>query len=41
LEWGVEQRFQFCYAAMIDATEAGLLLAPQREDFTRDRLGNA
>lgn len=40
-EWSVEQRFQFCYAAMIDATEAGLLLAPQREAFIRERLCNA
>lgn len=36
--WGAEQLFQACYAAMIEATKAGLLLKPEREAFTLDRL---
>lgn len=39
--WGTEQRFQACYAAMLEATRAGLLLKPEREAFTFDRLRNA
>ena len=39
--WGAEQHFQACYAAMLEATQAGLLLKPEREAFTRNRLRNA
>ncbi|MCK1784971.1 DUF4123 domain-containing protein [Pseudomonas sp. TNT11] len=39
--WRAEQRFQACYAAMLDATQAGLLLNSQREAHTLDRLRNA
>lgn len=39
-EWSAEQRFQACYAAMLEATEAGVLMATQREAFTLDRLRN-
>ncbi|KPN90926.1 DUF4123 domain-containing protein [Pseudomonas nunensis] len=37
-EWSAEQRFQACYAGMLDATQAELLLMPQREAYTRDKL---
>ncbi len=40
-QWGAEQQFQACYAAMLDATQAGLLLTPQREAHALDRLRNA
>ncbi|WP_294739548.1 DUF4123 domain-containing protein [uncultured Pseudomonas sp.] len=40
-EWGAEQRFQACYVALLEATEAGLLLDSEREVFTLDRLRNA
>lgn len=39
--WGAEQCFQACYAAMLEASRAGLLLKPEREAFTLDRLRNA
>jgi hypothetical protein len=40
-DWSVQQRFQACYAAMLEATQAGLLVAAQREAFTLDRLRTA
>ncbi len=40
-EWSAQQRFQACYAAMLDATEAGLMVATQREAFTLQQLSNA
>jgi hypothetical protein len=40
-QWSAEQQFQACYAAMLEATEAGLLLAPQREAHTLERLRSA
>lgn len=39
--WGAEQRFQACYAAMLEATQAGLLTDAQREAFVLDRLRKA
>ncbi|WP_323158088.1 DUF4123 domain-containing protein [Pseudomonas viridiflava] len=33
-----EQHFQACYRAMLDATRAGLILTPQREAHTLERL---
>lgn len=39
--WGAERRFDACYAALLEATQAGLLLAPEREAFTLDRLRNS
>ncbi|MGE8144295.1 DUF4123 domain-containing protein [Pseudomonas frederiksbergensis] len=39
-EWSTEQSFQACYAGMLDASQAGLLLTPQREAYTRDKLLN-
>lgn len=39
--WSAEQRFEGCYAAMLDATQVGLLLAAQREAHTLDRLRSA
>lgn len=36
--WGAEEYFQQCYAAMLAATEAGLLLGPEREAFVLERL---
>jgi hypothetical protein len=36
--WGAEQLFQASYAAMLEATQAGLLLKAERETFTLDRL---
>ncbi|MFW9270573.1 DUF4123 domain-containing protein [Pseudomonas sp. NR3] len=36
--YGNEQFFHQCYAAMLDATEAGLLLGPEREAFVLKRL---
>ncbi len=39
-EWSAEKRFQACYAAMLDATQAGLLSELQREAYTLDRLRN-
>lgn len=39
-EWSAEERFQACYAAMLDATQIGLLLTPQREAHTLDSLRN-
>ncbi|MCJ8207132.1 DUF4123 domain-containing protein [Pseudomonas sp. RGM2987] len=36
--WGAEQYFHQCYAAMIEATEAGLLLVSEREAFALERL---
>lgn len=41
LEWTAEQHFQACYAAMLDASQAGLSLRSQREAYTLDRLRNA
>ncbi|KAA6167936.1 DUF4123 domain-containing protein [Pseudomonas marginalis] len=41
LEWSAEQHFQTCYAAMLDASQAGLLLTPEREAYTLDRLRSA
>jgi len=38
-EWGAEQRFEHCYGAMIEATQAGLLLTEQREAYTLKTLG--
>lgn len=38
---GAEQRFQACYAAMLEATQAGLLVATQRQAFALDRLRKA
>lgn len=40
-QWSAEQQFQACYAAMLDATQAGLLLTPQREAYALDRFRNA
>jgi hypothetical protein len=40
-DWSAEQHFDACYAAMLDATEAGLLLAPEREAHTLERLRSA
>lgn len=40
-EWSAEQRFQACYSAMLDATQTGLLLTPQREAHTLEWLRNA
>ncbi|MDI2590472.1 DUF4123 domain-containing protein [Pseudomonas sp. 681] len=40
-QWSPEQHFQACYAAMIEATQDGLLLTHQREAHTLDRLRNA
>lgn len=40
-EWSAEQHFQACYAAMLDATQTGLLLDPQREAHTLTRLREA
>lgn len=40
-EWSAEERFQACYAAMLDATQAELLLTAEREAYTLDRLRNA
>lgn len=37
-QWGAEQRFQACYAAMLEADEAGLMLDTQREAFVLDRI---
>jgi hypothetical protein len=37
-EWRAERRFQACYAAMLDASQAGLLMKPERQAFTLDRL---
>ncbi|WP_455884312.1 DUF4123 domain-containing protein [Pseudomonas spelaei] len=37
-EWSAEQHFQACYAAMLDATHVGLVLAPERQAHTLDRL---
>lgn len=36
-----EQHFQACYAAMIEATEAGLMLTAEREAHAFDRLRSA
>ncbi|GLK89281.1 DUF4123 domain-containing protein [Pseudomonas turukhanskensis] len=36
--WGAERRFQECYTAMRKATEAGLLVPDQREQFVFDSL---
>ena len=41
VQWSAEQHFQACYAAMLDATQAGLLLTSQREAHTLDRLREA
>jgi len=40
-EWGAERRFQACYTALLEATQAGLLMDLEREAFTLDRLRNA
>ncbi|NWA05004.1 DUF4123 domain-containing protein [Pseudomonas gingeri] len=40
-EWSAERRFQACYAAMLDATEAGVLVDTEREAFTLDRVRKA
>jgi hypothetical protein len=40
-EWSAEQRYQACYAAMLEASEAGVLLKPERETFTLERLRKA
>ncbi|MCS3473139.1 hypothetical protein M2401_006907 [Pseudomonas sp. JUb42] len=37
-QWSREQRFQACYAAMLEATEAGLLMDNEREAFVLDKL---
>lgn len=37
-DWGAERRFQFCYHAMLAATQAGLLLESEREAFVLKRL---
>lgn len=37
-QWTTEQRFQACYAALIDASDAGLLAEEPREAFVRERL---
>ncbi|MNE96274.1 hypothetical protein D3C81_2172020 [compost metagenome] len=37
-ERSAEQHFQACYGAMLEATQAGLLLMPEREAFTLDKL---
>ncbi|MGH8383842.1 DUF4123 domain-containing protein [Pseudomonas sp.] len=37
-KWGVEQRFQACYRAMLDASQAGLLLNAQREAYTLEQV---
>ncbi|MBT9569921.1 DUF4123 domain-containing protein [Pseudomonas umsongensis] len=37
-ERSAEQHFQACYGAMLEATLAGLLLMPEREAFTLDKL---
>lgn len=36
--WSAERRFQACYAAMLEATQEGLIADSQRLAFTRDRL---
>ncbi|MNY74498.1 hypothetical protein D3C86_2135400 [compost metagenome] len=41
LQLSAEQQFQTCYAAMLEATQAGLILATEREAHTLDRLRNA
>jgi hypothetical protein len=38
--WSGERHFQACYAAMLDATQAGLLLIPEREAYTLESLRN-
>ncbi|WP_110973017.1 DUF4123 domain-containing protein [Pseudomonas huaxiensis] len=37
-QWGAEQRFQACYAAMLEADEAGLMVDTQRQAFVLDRI---
>jgi hypothetical protein len=37
-DWGPERRFQECYAAMLQATQEGLLVPDQREQFVFDSL---
>ncbi|WP_397457152.1 DUF4123 domain-containing protein [Pseudomonas versuta] len=37
-EGSAEERFQICFAAMLDATRDGLLLTAQREAYTLERL---
>ncbi|MDR0277398.1 MAG: DUF4123 domain-containing protein [Paucimonas sp.] len=37
-QWQAEQRFQACYAAMLEADAAGLLTSAQRTAFVRDRV---
>jgi hypothetical protein len=39
--WGEEQRFQACYAAMVEATRLGLLTQYDRETYTLDSVLNA
>lgn len=36
--WSAERRFQACYAAMLEATQQGLIADSQRLAFARDRL---
>jgi hypothetical protein len=40
-EWGAQQRFQACHAAMSEANHAGLLRKAEREAFTLDRIRTA
>lgn len=37
-EWSAEQHFQACYMALLDASQAGLLLDAQRDAYTLERL---
>lgn len=39
--YGVEQCFQACYAAMVEATQTGVVLAADREAFAFNRLHSA
>jgi hypothetical protein len=40
-DWTAEKRFQTCYAAMLEATQRGLLSDDDREAFTFDVVRNA
>ncbi|OLS62623.1 DUF4123 domain-containing protein [Pseudomonas putida] len=37
-EWSAERRFQACYAAMREASDAGLMADTQRQAFVLDRI---
>lgn len=37
-EWSMERRFQACYAAMREASDAGLMADTQRQAFVLDRI---